>query len=67
MTEEYGKLPDMVRPIIFKCPQTNMNVQHWLVDEPASAGEYKSVVCQACNRLHFIHSASGKLLGEREK
>lgn len=44
-----------------------MNVQHFLADEPASEGEYKAVVCQACKRVHFIHSISGKLLGEREK
>jgi hypothetical protein len=57
----------MDRPIIFKCPRTSMNVQHFLADEPASEGEYKAVVCQACKRVHFIHSISGKLLGEREK
>ena len=57
----------MDRPIIFKCPRTGMNVQHFLVDEPASAGEYKGIICQACTKLHFIHSSSGKLLGADEE
>jgi hypothetical protein len=43
-----------------------MNVQHWL--EEAEPGErspvYTSVVCKACTRIHFINSATGRLLGE---
>jgi hypothetical protein len=52
--------------LIFKCPRTGMNVQHWL--EEAEPGErspvYTSVVCKACTRIHFINSATGRLLGE---
>ncbi len=54
--------------VIFKCPNTALNVQHWLddaePDHPSSA--YETVVCQACNRLHFINRSSGKLLGQPE-
>jgi hypothetical protein len=56
--------------LIFKCPNTGLNVQHWLdeteadQDDPSSACE--TVLCQACNRLHFIKRSSGKLLGQRE-
>ena len=53
--------------IIFKCPQTGLNVQHWLADSPDAKDAYMSVVCQACTRLHFIHSSTGKLLGEAKK
>ena len=55
--------------LLFKCPRTGMNVQHWL-DEPEPGNPdpvYQSVVCKACTRIHFINSATGKLLGgERE-
>ena len=55
--------------LLFKCPRTGMNVQHWL-DEPEPGDPhpvYESVVCKACTRIHFINSATGKLLGgERE-
>ncbi len=52
--------------IIFKCPQTGMNVQHWLSGEPISAGqsEFESVACQACAKLHSINQLTGKVLGE---
>lgn len=56
--------------IIFKCPRTGMNVQHWLADDPASddsTSNYETVVCQACSRFHFIHRSSGKLLGTEEE
>jgi len=59
----------MGRPIIFKCPQTGVNVQHWLTDEPdpAALGRYEPVVCQACTKMHFVHSRSGKLLGSADR
>ena len=56
----------MGRHIVFRCPQTGLNVQHWLADEPDDPiVTYKSVLCQACTKLHFINSSTGKLLGER--
>ena len=56
----------MGRHIIYKCPRTGMNVQHWLDKAPAdrSEGAYKSVDCPACTLAHFIHRETGKLLGE---
>ncbi len=55
-------------PIIFKCPQTTLNVQHWLDDaEPQDqSSAYETVVCKACGRLHFINRSSGRLLGQQE-
>ncbi len=52
--------------LVFKCPRTGLNVQHWLADDPVSDdpdGSYETVVCQACNGFHFIDRSSGKLLG----
>jgi hypothetical protein len=56
--------------IIFKCPRTGLNVQHWLAGEPQPdnpSSSYESVTCNACGRLHFIDRASGKLAGEKEE
>ncbi len=51
--------------VIFKCPRTGLNVQHWLEQQPEQDdGSYETVVCNACGRLHFINRSSGKLLGE---
>ena len=55
--------------VLFKCPRTGMNVQHWLADEPASddtGNNFETVVCQACGGLHFINRSNAKLLGEKE-
>lgn len=56
----------MGRHILFKCPRTGMNVQHWLeeVATDKAEGVYKSVECPACTLAHFIHRKTGKLLGE---
>jgi hypothetical protein len=54
-------------PLIFKCPKTFNNVQHWLDGEEAPDHSYETVVCPACARLHFINRKTGRLLGQREK
>jgi hypothetical protein len=55
----------MARPIVFRCPQTGINVQHWLADVPDDAKDiHAPVVCLACTKTHFIHNSTGKLLGE---
>jgi hypothetical protein len=56
--------------VIFKCPRTGMNVQHWLADEkpsaPAATTSYETVTCNACRGFHFINRTTGKLLGKNE-
>jgi len=54
--------------IIVRCPNTGMNVQHWLEDEwPSYEDAYEPFECPACTRLHFVHRTSGNLLGETGK
>jgi len=55
--------------LVFKCPRTDMNVQHWLDESESDDRErsYEAVVCQACSRLHFVNRSSGKLLGEQRE
>lgn len=55
--------------LIFRCPRTGMNVQHWLEDAGASdpVCTYETVVCKACTRLHFINRKTRKLLGDHDK
>lgn len=54
--------------LVFKCPRTGMNVQHWLAEESAPGDPsctYETVHCQACSGLHFINRSSRKLLGDK--
>nr|WP_271586572.1 hypothetical protein [Bradyrhizobium sp. CCBAU 53415] len=58
----------MERNILFKCPRTGMNVQHWLSGPTSgAAATHVSVRCPACASLHFVNIASGKMLSEGER
>jgi hypothetical protein len=53
--------------VVISCPRIGSNVQVWL---PESTSEdkpdaYEAVTCPACAWLHFVHKATGKLLGEK--
>jgi len=52
--------------VVFRCPRTGMNVQHWLEDSKPGdpACTYETVVCKACTRLHFINRSTGRLLSQ---
>jgi hypothetical protein len=54
--------------IVFKCPRTGLNVQHWVAEQPtlgeAAHATHETVVCKACTGLHFIDRTTGKLLGQ---
>lgn len=52
----------------FNCPNTNLNLQHWLDDdENVPDNEYEVIKCAACARLHFINRKSGDLLGAEKE
>lgn len=61
----------MERNILFRCPRTGMNVQHRLPDlaDVASnvGNSHVSVTCLACGSMHFLNSATGKLLSEKSR
>ncbi|UGX99092.1 MULTISPECIES: hypothetical protein [Bradyrhizobium] len=57
--------------IVFRCPQTGMNVQTHLERQPRpderrlegrrlEGRSFESFACPACTRLHFIDLASGQ-------
>lgn len=56
--------------VIFRCPSTNLNVQHWQPDEQSGAlraddaEAYEAVTCPACTKLHFLNMRTAKLLGD---
>ena len=53
---------------VFKCPITQLNIQHRLDDgEDVPENEYEVVKCVACTRLHFINRKTGDLLGTEKK
>jgi hypothetical protein len=54
--------------VIFKCPHTGLNVQHWLDDtepeNPSSA--YDTVVSKACSRFHSSTDRAANCPGSRK-
>ena len=47
--------------IVFRCPQTGMNVQTHLEKQLGHEGRsFESFACPACTRLHFIDLTTGQ-------
>jgi len=58
----------MGRPILFICPETKLNIQHWLGNgNDVPEDEYEGVDCPACAKVHFINRKTGKLMGGEDQ
>jgi hypothetical protein len=51
--------------VIFRCPNTALNVQGWTADDgsPDATSEFVSIRCSACGRVHLVNPATGRTLG----
>jgi hypothetical protein len=52
--------------IIFTCPNTQLNVHGWIVNDPTvkdSSDRYEPIVCTACSRVHLVNPKTSKVLG----
>lgn len=55
----------MAEFIVFRCPNTGMNVQtHLEKREEGEVRSFEAFACPACTRVHFIDVATGELLGK---
>jgi len=53
---------------VFRCPATNLNVQHQTDDGPdISENEYVGILCPACTKMHLLNRKTGKLLGDDDE
>ena len=52
-------------PFIYRCPNTGLNVQGWVADDPTEReGEtYQPITCTICTRLHLVDPKTGKVVG----
>jgi len=55
--------------VVFRCPNTGLNVQGWIADDPAEseAESYEAVTCTACTRLHLINPKTGRMLQDEKQ
>ena len=56
--------------ILFHCPNTNLDVEGWVVDDPTVyperyAEQYELITCSSCMHIHLINPETGKLLIEK--
>lgn len=48
---------------LFRCPNTGLNVQHFVGESPSEKdGAVVAVNCPACARIHLLNAATGELL-----
>jgi len=50
---------------LYRCPNTQRRVQGWSADD-TSGGEdetYETVTCTACQKVHLVNPATGRVLG----
>jgi hypothetical protein len=62
-----GYSSGIVRPFIFLCPATGLNVQH-IFDDAATGGEddraYVGVWCLACTGIQLVSRTTGRLISD---
>jgi hypothetical protein len=53
-------------PFLFRCPNTGLQVQGFVVEEAPSddSDVFTSVSCLACSGMHFVNLRTGKTVGE---
>jgi len=50
-------------PFIYRCPNTGMNVQGCVADDPTEGETYQPITCTICTRLHLVDPKTGRVLG----
>jgi hypothetical protein len=53
---------------LYRCPNTGMNVQGWVADDPAARDRdsYEAVTCHACRAVHLVDPLTGKVAGHAD-
>jgi hypothetical protein len=50
---------------LYRCPNTALNVQGWIADDPARHDDaYEPVTCLVCRRVHVVNPKTGKVIGD---
>lgn len=53
-----------MRPFLFRCPATGLQVQGWAADDVSDQdGAFVTVACTACLQSHFVNVRTGEVLG----
>jgi len=54
-------------PFLYRCPITGLRVQGLVAEDvPDDVDTYESITCLACQQVHLVNPATGKVLGEED-
>ena len=51
---------------LYRCPITGEHVQGWTELDCSDANEYETVHCLACQQIHLINPATGKVVDDEQ-
>jgi hypothetical protein len=58
-------LSDGMATFLYRCPNTGFRVQGYTPEQSSDhADAYEVMTCLACQRVHLVNPATGKVLGE---
>ena len=53
---------------LYRCPNTGFRVQGYAPEQTSDDDNiYESVTCLACQRVHLVNAATGRVMGEEEE
>jgi hypothetical protein len=52
-----------MRAVLYRCPNTDLNVQTLFAEEARKEESYETVTCSACQALHYVNPSTGRVLG----
>lgn len=53
---------------LYRCPYTGQNVQGFIAEEVSDdVDAYESITCLACQRVHLVNPATGRVIGEDDE
>jgi hypothetical protein len=61
------RFADTMGAFLYRCPVVGIHVQGWTENESADPDEYESVACLACQRVHLVNPATGKVMGKEDE
>jgi hypothetical protein len=61
-----GAGPVLMVAFLYRCPITGEQVQGWTELDCSDTNEYETVHCLACQQIHLINPATGKVVGDEQ-
>jgi hypothetical protein len=60
-------MPPGMAPFLYRCPNTSKTVQGFIAEEVEDEDTYTSIDCLACQKVHLVNPATGKVLGQSDE